>query len=119
MDAELRMLDTVIATTNFPEYKVLAGDLGTVVEIYSIPDTAYEVEFVNPDGCDACAANPWAPAGTFTIAGRCVDHSPVAAGGLTSRLPQAPIEEEAQACVRLGLHADSAAVSKGSVQAVA
>ncbi len=50
MDIELRMLDTVIATTNFPEYRVLAGDLGTIVEIYSIPDTAYEVEFVNPDG---------------------------------------------------------------------
>jgi len=50
MDAELKLLDTVIATTNFPEYKVLAGDLGTVVEVYSIPDKAYEVEFVNPDG---------------------------------------------------------------------
>ena len=50
MDAELKLLDTVIATTNFPEYKVLAGDLGTVVEVYSIPDRAYEVEFVNPDG---------------------------------------------------------------------
>ena len=32
MDIELRMLDTVIATTNFPEYRVLAGDLGTIVE---------------------------------------------------------------------------------------
>lgn len=50
MDAELKLLETVIATTNFPEHKVLAGDLGTVVEVYSVPDRAYEVEFVNPDG---------------------------------------------------------------------
>ena len=50
MDTGLKLLDTVIATTNFPEYMVLAGDLGTIVEVYSIPDRAYEVEFVNPDG---------------------------------------------------------------------
>ena len=46
----LKLLDTVIAATNFPEYKVLAGDLGAVVEVYAAPSLAYEVEFVNPDG---------------------------------------------------------------------
>lgn len=29
---------------------MLAGDLGTVVEIYEQPQLAYEVEFANPDG---------------------------------------------------------------------
>ena len=50
MDTMLNLLDTVIASTNFPEYKVLAGDLGAVVEVYTAPTLAYEVEFVNPDG---------------------------------------------------------------------
>ena len=50
MDVEPKLLDTVIAATNFPEHMVLAGDLGTVVEVYSIPNRAYDVEFVNPDG---------------------------------------------------------------------
>jgi len=50
MDTMLNLLDTVIASTNFPEYKVLAGDLGAVVEVYAAPTLAYEVEFVNPDG---------------------------------------------------------------------
>jgi len=50
MDTTLNLLDTVIAATNFPEYKVLAGDLGAVVEVYTAPSLAYEVEFINPDG---------------------------------------------------------------------
>ena len=50
MDPILSLLDTVIAATNFPDYKVLAGDLGAVVEVYAAPSLAYEVEFVNPDG---------------------------------------------------------------------
>ncbi len=86
MDVELKMLDTVIATTNFPEHRVLAGDLGTIVEIYSIPDTAYEVEFVNPDGSTRALLTLRAPAGTFAVASRCVNHTPVAAGGMTSHL---------------------------------
>lgn len=50
MNNTLQLLETVIATASFPNESVLAGDLGTVVEIYSIPRLAYEVEFVNPDG---------------------------------------------------------------------
>jgi hypothetical protein len=46
----LSLLDTVIVTVNFPDQQVLAGDLGTIVEVYSDPSPAYEVEFVNPDG---------------------------------------------------------------------
>ena len=47
---KLNLLETVIATVNIPEHYVLAGDLGTVVEVYTQPNLAYEVEFVNPDG---------------------------------------------------------------------
>lgn len=50
MDNDLNLLDTVIAMANFPEHKVLAGDLGAIVEVYNAPSPAYEVEFVNPDG---------------------------------------------------------------------
>lgn len=50
MTFDLNLLETVIATTNFPEHSVLAGDVGTIVEIYHTPALAYEVEFVNPDG---------------------------------------------------------------------
>ncbi len=50
MDPILNLLDTVMAATSFPDYKVLAGDLGAVVEVYAAPSLAYEVEFVNPDG---------------------------------------------------------------------
>lgn len=46
----LNLLDTVIATVNLPDHNVLAGDLGTIVEVYTHPGLAYEVEFVNPDG---------------------------------------------------------------------
>jgi hypothetical protein len=48
--ALLNLLGTVIASTNFPEHQVLAGDHGAVVEVYTAPSLAYEVEFVNPDG---------------------------------------------------------------------
>ena len=44
------LLDAVIVTANFPTEQVVAGDLGTIVEIYTEPNQAYEIEFVNPDG---------------------------------------------------------------------
>ena len=47
---DIKLLETVISTANFPGYSVLAGDLGTVVEISTVPRPAYDVEFVNPDG---------------------------------------------------------------------
>lgn len=50
MNDNIKLLETVISRANFPGYSVLAGDLGTVVEIYTVPRPAYEVEFVNPDG---------------------------------------------------------------------
>ena len=50
MNKALDLFDTVIAAVNLPEHKVLAGDLGAIVEVYRTPDLAYEVEFVYPDG---------------------------------------------------------------------
>jgi hypothetical protein len=50
MNTPLDLLEIVITTVNFPDHKVLAGDLGAVVEVYTTPSLAYEVEFVNPDG---------------------------------------------------------------------
>ena len=50
MDTALSLLETVIAAANLPDHQVLAGDLGTIVEVYTTPNLAYEVEFVNPDG---------------------------------------------------------------------
>ena len=51
MDNKLfHLLDTVIMTANLSTDEVLVGDLGTIVEIYTDPTPAYEVEFVNPNG---------------------------------------------------------------------
>jgi hypothetical protein len=50
MDNALSLLDTVVATVNLPDHFVLAGDIGAVVQVYTSPHLAYEVEFVNPDG---------------------------------------------------------------------
>ncbi len=50
MNESPNLLDTIIATTSFPDQQVMVGDLGTIVEVYTTPTLAYEVEFVNPDG---------------------------------------------------------------------
>ncbi len=50
MDGNLSLLDTVVATVDLPGEQVMAGDLGAIVEVYTNPSVAYEVEFVNPDG---------------------------------------------------------------------
>ena len=50
MNDHLPLLETIIVTVNFPDQQVLAGDLGAIVEVYTQPSLAYEVEFVNPDG---------------------------------------------------------------------
>lgn len=47
---QLQLLDTVIVTVDLLDEEVLAGDLGTIVEVYTNPYPAYEVEFVNPNG---------------------------------------------------------------------
>ncbi len=50
MEKNLELLETVIATVDLRDEQVLKGDVGTIVEIYSSPRQAFEVEFVNPDG---------------------------------------------------------------------
>ena len=50
MDTTYNLLETVITTVNLPDHEVLSGDIGTIVEVYTAPGPAYEVEFVNPDG---------------------------------------------------------------------
>lgn len=43
-----RVLDTVVLTRDFPQYRLRAGDLGAIVEIYE-PE-GLEVEFVTAAG---------------------------------------------------------------------
>lgn len=50
MNDNLSLLDTVVAQADLPKQSVLAGDVGAIVEVYTEPVLAYEVEFVNPDG---------------------------------------------------------------------
>lgn len=50
MEPKFELLETVIVTDNFKAEHVLRGDVGTIVEIYTRPSLAYEVEFVNPNG---------------------------------------------------------------------
>ncbi len=45
-----KLLDVVVLTEDLPERNVRKGEGGTIVECYTEPTPAYEVEFVNPDG---------------------------------------------------------------------
>ncbi|MBZ5499824.1 MAG: DUF4926 domain-containing protein [Acidobacteriia bacterium] len=47
---ELQLLETVVATVDIPEDGIRAGDVGTVVDVYTQLSLAYEVEFVTADG---------------------------------------------------------------------
>ena len=44
------LLDVVVVTQDFSDHGVYAGEKGTIVEIYTEPVEAYEVEFVQADG---------------------------------------------------------------------
>jgi hypothetical protein len=44
---DLQVVKTLI---DFPEERVKAGEIGTIVCCFSVPNEAYEVEFVNDDG---------------------------------------------------------------------
>ncbi len=48
MKDKIKLLDVVALTDDLPEYDLLRGQVGAVVEILA-PD-AYEVEFVDNDG---------------------------------------------------------------------
>lgn len=42
--------DTIIILKDYPQEAILQGDIGVIVDIYTIPKEAYEVEFVREDG---------------------------------------------------------------------
>ena len=43
-------LECVRVIDDHPDKNVWAGDKGTIVFVFTFPNEAYEVEFVNPDG---------------------------------------------------------------------
>ncbi|MBP1598278.1 MAG: uncharacterized protein H6Q05_3655 [Acidobacteria bacterium] len=47
---DLQLLQTVVATVDRPDDQILAGDIGTIVDLYTQMSIAYEVEFSNADG---------------------------------------------------------------------
>lgn len=49
---EVKLLDVVALTVDFPKYNLWRGQVGTVVEILANGD-AFEVEF--SDACSGCA----------------------------------------------------------------
>jgi hypothetical protein len=53
----IRELDTVVLTTDLPEYGLVEGDVGAVVMVHS-GGVGFEVEFVTLDG-KRCASSRW------------------------------------------------------------
>ena len=83
MDTMLNLLDTVIAATNFPEYKVLAGDLGADRRGLYRAVAGLRGRVRQPRRLDARAADPGAFPGAPAVAGRRADHAPDGLGGVT------------------------------------
>lgn len=48
-------LDTVVLTTDLPEHRLTAGDIGTIVHEYN-EESAVEVEFMNASGTTLAVA---------------------------------------------------------------
>ncbi|QEY26173.1 DUF4926 domain-containing protein [Neisseria zalophi] len=44
------LLEVVQLQQDFPSFNLRKGDIGTIVDIYSNPDEAYEVEFCDNEG---------------------------------------------------------------------
>lgn len=45
----IKLLDVVVLTDDLPEYNLVRGQVGTIVEILADGE-AFEVEFIAPDG---------------------------------------------------------------------
>jgi hypothetical protein len=43
--------ETVIILEDSPNEGIKKGDIGTIIMVYDTPNEAYEVEFVNKEGC--------------------------------------------------------------------
>lgn len=44
------LLDVVVLTEDIPEEGLVAGMIGAVVDVHTMPTEAYEVEFCDPQG---------------------------------------------------------------------
>lgn len=82
---QLKLLDTVIVTVDLPSEEVLAGDLGTIVEIYNAPSPAYEVEFVNPTGRNKSTIDSIARRNTPAVGDGCFDNTSGYVGWISRR----------------------------------
>ncbi len=49
---EFQLLESVVVTVDIPEEGILAGDVGTIVDIYVELAKAYEVEFLTANGSE-------------------------------------------------------------------
>jgi hypothetical protein len=49
--ANLSLLDVVTLNHDLPEHSLAAGAIGTIVEVFTVPDEAFEVEFCDSQGC--------------------------------------------------------------------
>jgi hypothetical protein len=47
---EFQLLETVVVTVDIPDEGILAGDVGTVVDVYTQLSLGYEVELTTADG---------------------------------------------------------------------
>jgi hypothetical protein len=50
-----QMLETVVAAADLPDDGILAGDIGTIVDVYTQLDLAYGVEFTWANGSPRAA----------------------------------------------------------------
>lgn len=48
------LFDSVILTENIPEHNLKSGMVGAIVDVYSEPEEAYEVEFCDDYGQTIC-----------------------------------------------------------------
>lgn len=48
------LFDVVALTENISEYNLKSGSVGAIVDIYTEPEDAYEVEFCDDDGQTIC-----------------------------------------------------------------
>jgi len=68
----MKELDTIVLTTNLPEYGLSVGDLGTVVLVHT--HNGYEVEFMTLDG-ETIAVVSLSPAQVRPVGRREIAHA--------------------------------------------
>jgi hypothetical protein len=50
LNTDIQFLDVVELLEGMPEEGLVAGAKGTVIEVYEVPNLAYDVELCNDDG---------------------------------------------------------------------